>query len=80
MKSVICQQDGLECDLDTIAKKCRHIKDWEGRCSFRVEKEMPKGTATKKPENSKKSEPPELYPDLVTKCPRCGFKIIGGKS
>ena len=81
MKSVVCQQDGLECDLDITAKKCRHIKDWEGRCSFRVEKQMPKGTvAPKNSEKQSKSDPPELYPDSVTKCPRCGFLIVkGGK-
>lgn len=68
----------MECDLDNIAKKCRHIKDWNGRCSFRVEKQMPKGVAIpKNSEKQSKPEPPELYPDLVIKCPRCGFVITG---
>ena len=93
MKSVVCYQDGLECDLDTVTKTCRHLPlklnetthlrepTWNGRCSFRVEKEVPKGIASiKSSEFKSKSEPPELYPDLVTKCPRCGFLIVKGEA
>jgi len=81
MKVIVCQQDGLECDLDIIVKKCRHIKDWEGRCSFRREKKASKEQASvKRSESKAKSKPPELYPELVTKCPRCGFVIVEEKA
>jgi hypothetical protein len=37
MKTIICQRDGNKCDLDTKAKKCRHMNNWNGKCFSRLE-------------------------------------------
>jgi hypothetical protein len=48
MKHIQCQRDGKECDLNTKAKKCRHLdglthegekypRVWQGKCFDRKE-------------------------------------------
>ena len=38
MKIIVCLRDGFKCDLDTKAKKCRHMNNWNGQCFDRLER------------------------------------------
>jgi hypothetical protein len=68
MKLVICTHDGLECDLDTGEKTCRHLPfrinefthqsepTWNGRCTFRIEKQVVEASVEGSSDQSKEAE------------------------
>lgn len=62
MKVVVCKRDGFMCNLDPQQRKCRHIKEWQGRCSERIERTARDIEPFKTDEDRKKKATPELFP------------------